>query len=116
MSIERIQAGPRMSQAVKHGNMVYLAGQVAANPVPSVAKQTKQILSQIDKLLKAAGTSKKNLVTTNIWLSDIRAFAEMNEVWDAWVSPGNTPARATVQASLARPDLLVEIAVTAALD
>ena len=67
MSIERIQAGPRMSQAVKHGNMVYLAGQVAANPVPSVAKQTKQILSQIDKLLKAAGTSKKNLVTTNIW-------------------------------------------------
>ena len=116
MSIERIQAGPRMSQAVKHGNMVYLAGQVAANPVPSVAKQTKQILSQIDKLLKAAGTSKKNLVTTNIWLSDIRSFAEMNEVWDAWVSPGNTPARATVQASLARPDLLVEIAVTAALD
>ena len=116
MSIERIQAGPRMSQAVKHGNMVYLAGQVAANPVPSVAKQTKQILSQIDKLLKAAGTSKKNLVTTNIWLADIRAFAEMNEVWDGWVSPGNTPARATVQASLARPDLLVEIAVTAALD
>jgi enamine deaminase RidA (YjgF/YER057c/UK114 family) len=116
MSVERIEAGPRMSQAVKHGNMVYLAGQVAANPVPSVAKQTKQILSQIDKLLKAAGTSKKNLITTNIWLSDIRSFAEMNEVWDAWVSPGNTPARATVQAALARPELLVEIAVTAALD
>jgi enamine deaminase RidA (YjgF/YER057c/UK114 family) len=116
MSIKRIEAGPRMSQAVIHGNMVYLAGQVAPNAVPSVAKQTKQILAQIDKLLKAAGTSKSKLITTNIWLSDIRSFGEMNEVWDAWVSPGNTPARATVQASLARPELLVEIAVTAALD
>ena len=116
MSIERIEAGPRMSQAVVHGNMVYLAGQVAANPVPSVARQTKQILSQIDKLLRAAGTSKSKLITTNIWLADIRSFAEMNEVWDAWVSPGNTPARATVQAALARPELLVEIQVTAALD
>src|SRR5882724_10320692 len=116
MAIERIQPGPRMSQAVIHGNTVYLAGQVAANPVPSVARQTKQILGQIDKLLKAAGTSKAKLLTTNIWLTDMRAFAEMNEVWDAWVSAGNTPARATVQASLAGPQFLVEIMVTAALD
>jgi len=116
MAIERIQPGPRMSQAVIHGNTVYLAGQVAANPVPSVARQTKQILGQIDKLLKAAGTSKAKLLTTNIWLTDMRAFAEMNEAWDAWVSPGNTPARATVQAALAGPQFLVEIMVTAALD
>ena len=116
MIIQRIQTGHRMSQAVIHGNTVYLAGQVAANPVPSVAKQTKQILGQIDKLLKAAGTSKAKLLTTNIWLTDIRSFAEMNEVWDAWVSPGNTPARATVQSTLARPEALVEIMVTAALD
>ena len=114
MAIERIQPGPRMSQAVVHGNTVYLAGQVAANPVPSVAKQTKQILGQIDKLLKAAGTSKAKLLSANVWLTDMRAFAEMNEAWDAWVSPGNTPARATVEAKLAAPDYLVEIMVVAA--
>jgi enamine deaminase RidA (YjgF/YER057c/UK114 family) len=116
MAIERLQPGPRMSQGVVHGNTVYLAGQVAANPVASVARQTRQILGQIDKLLKAAGTSKAKLLTANIWLTDIRGFAEMNEVWDAWVSPGNTPARATVQATLAGPQFLVEIMVTAALD
>ena len=115
MAIERIQPGPRMSQAVVHGNTVYLAGQIAANPVPSVARQTKQILGQIDKLLKAAGTSKAKLLTTNIWLTDIRSFAEMNEAWDAWVSPGNTPARATVEARLANPKYLVEIMVVAAV-
>src|SRR5712691_13333687 len=87
MSINRIEPGPRMSQAVIHGNTVYLAGQIAANPVPSVARQTKQVLGQIDKLLKAAGTSKAKLLTANIWLTDIRGFAEMNEAWDAWVSP-----------------------------
>ena len=116
MSIRRIEAGPRMSQAVIHGNTVYLAGQIAANPVPSVGRQTKQILGQIDKLLKAAGTSKAKLLTANIWLTDIRGFAEMNEAWDAWVSKDNTPARATVQAALAGPQFLVEIMVTAALD
>jgi enamine deaminase RidA (YjgF/YER057c/UK114 family) len=104
-----------MSQAVVHGDTVYLAGQVAANPVPSVGKQMKQILGEIDKLLKAAGTSKKHLLSANIWLVDIRTFAEMNEVWDAWVDSGNTPARATVQAALARPELLVEVMVTAAI-
>ena len=116
MAIDRIQPGPRMSQAVVHGNTVYLAGQIAANPVPSVVRQTKQILGQIDKLLKAAGTSKAKLLTANIWLTDIRSFAEMNEAWDAWVAPDNTPARATVQSALARPQALVEIMVTAALD
>ena len=116
MGVNRIKAGPRMSQAVVHGSTVYLAGQVAANPVPSVGKQMKQILGEIDKLLKAAGTSKAKLLTANIWLTDIRSFAEMNEVWDAWVSKGNTPARATVQSALARREALVEIMVTAALD
>jgi len=115
MTITRIGAGPRMSKAVIHGDTVYLAGQVAENPVPSVARQTKQILSAIDKLLREAGTSKKNLLKANIWLSDIRSFDEMNEVWDAWVSPDNTPARATVEARLAGPEYLVEIMVVAAL-
>jgi enamine deaminase RidA (YjgF/YER057c/UK114 family) len=116
MPIKRIEAGPRMSQAVVHGNVVYLAGQVAADPVPSVGEQTKQILATIDTLLKAVGTDKSKLLSAQIFLADIGRFAEMNAVWDAWVSPGNTPARATIQAALARPQLLVEIMVTAATD
>ena len=117
MSIKRIEAGPRMSQAVIHGNTVYLAGQVAtANKGKSVKDQTTEILANIDRVLKAAGTSKAKLLSTNIWLSDIKTFGEMNAVWDAWVSPGNTPARATVEAKLAAPEFTVEIMVTAALD
>jgi enamine deaminase RidA (YjgF/YER057c/UK114 family) len=115
MTIKRIEVGPRMSQAVVHGDTVYIAGQVAANPVPSVKRQTQQILRNIDKLLRAAGTSKSKLLSANIWLSDIRTFGEMNEVWDAWVAKGNTPARATVEAKLAGPQYLVEIMVQAAL-
>ena len=116
MAIRRVQVGPRMSQAVIHGNTVYLAGQVADRPVPSVGQQTKQILSRIDRLLKAAGSNKAKLISANIWMADIRRFDEMNKVWDAWVSNGNAPARATVEAKLAGPDYLVEIMVTASLD
>ena len=116
MAIKRLKPGPRMSQAVVHGNVVYLAGQVAENPIPSVGEQTRQILAGIDGLLKEAGTDKSKLLSANIWLVDISRFNEMNAVWDAWVAPGNAPARATVQAALARPEILVEIMVTAALD
>jgi enamine deaminase RidA (YjgF/YER057c/UK114 family) len=115
VTIRRINPGPRMSQAVLHGNTVYLAGQVAADAKPSVADQTKQVLAQIDGLLKEAGTDKTKLLSATIWLTDIRNFDEMNGVWDAWVSPGNTPARATVEAKLAGPKYLVEIAVIAAI-
>jgi enamine deaminase RidA (YjgF/YER057c/UK114 family) len=116
MKTRRLHPGPRMSQAVVHGNTVYLAGQVADDPVPSVTEQTKQVLARIDRLLAEAGTDKSKLLSANIWLADIGGFAEMNAVWDAWVSPGNTPARATVQSTLARPANLVEIMVVAALD
>lgn len=115
MTIRRINAGPRMSQAVVHGNTVYLAGQVAADPKPSVAEQTKQILAQIDHLLREAGTDKTRLLSATIWLTDMRGFEEMNGVWDAWVSPGNTPARATVEVKLAAAKYLVEVAVIAAV-
>jgi len=115
MSIERIGVGPRMSKAVVHGNTVYLAGQVADKTKgASVAEQTREILGIIDDLLRQAGTDKTKLLNTNIWLPDISTFAEMNSVWDAWVSPGNTPARATVEAKLAGPEYKVEIAVIAA--
>jgi enamine deaminase RidA (YjgF/YER057c/UK114 family) len=115
MKIERHETGPRMSKAVIHDDTVYLAGIVADSPKDkSVAEQTRSILSQIDGLLAAAGTNKAKLLSANIWITDMAHFHEMNTVWDAWVSPGNTPARATVEAKLATPDYKVEIMVVAA--
>ena len=115
MSIQRFEAGPRMSQVVVHGNTVYLAG-VVANKAggESVTKQTQDILATIDGHLAKAGTDKSKLLSANIWITDMAKFAEMNAVWDAWVSPGNTPARATVEAKLAAPGYHVEIMVVAA--
>ena len=115
MSIRRIQPGPRMSQAVVHDSVVYVAGQVAPPHATSVAEQTRAILSQIDRLLGEAGTSKARLLSASVWLADIKTFDEMNEVWEKWVVPGQTPARATVEARLAGPQYLVEIAAVAAI-
>ena len=116
MSIKRIDVGERMSQAVVHGDTVYTAGQVAQNaPGGSVTEQTKDILNAIDRLLGEAGTDKSKLLSASIWLADIGDFAEMNAVWDAWVSPGNTPCRACVESKLASPKFTVEIMATAAL-
>ena len=116
MSIKRIDVGARMSQAVVHGDTVYTAGQVAQNaPGGSVTDQTKDILAAIDRLLAAAGTDKSKLLSASIWLADIGDFDEMNAVWDAWVSPGDTPCRACVESKLASPKFTVEIMVTAAL-
>ena len=115
MTIQRFETGPRMSQVVVNGNTVYLAGVVAGKAAgKSVTEQTKEILSTIDGYLAQAGTDKSKLLSANIWITDMAKFAEMNAVWDAWVSPGNTPARATVEAKLASPDYVVEIMVVAA--
>jgi len=114
-SIERLEIGPRMSQAVIHNGVVYLAGQVAADaPGAPVKEQTKNILDRIDKLLAAAGTDKTKLLSVTIWLTDIRTFEDMNSVWDKWVAAGSTPARATVEAKLVSTAYAVEIGVIAA--
>ncbi|HWP43529.1 MAG TPA: RidA family protein [Blastocatellia bacterium] len=115
MAIERIKAGPRMSQAVVHGDTVYLSGQVADDPNEDVAGQTRQILARIEGLLALAGTDKSKIVSANVWLSDISTFGQMNAVWDEWVSAANPPARACVESRLARPEYKVEIMVVAAL-
>ncbi|MGA2795141.1 MAG: RidA family protein [Roseiarcus sp.] len=115
MSIERIGVGPRMAQAVVHGDTVYLAGAVANRAAgQSVGEQTKEILEIIDGVLAKAGSDKTRILSATIWLADIRTFAEMNAVWDAWVVQGQTPARATVEAKLAAPPYHVEIACVAA--
>jgi enamine deaminase RidA (YjgF/YER057c/UK114 family) len=115
MTIQRFETGPRMSQAVVHGNTVYLAGIVANKTAgDSVTRQTQEILSIIDGHLAKAGTDKSKLLTATIYLTDMKTFADMNAAWDAWVSAGNTPARATVEVKLAAPQYNVEIMVTAA--
>jgi enamine deaminase RidA (YjgF/YER057c/UK114 family) len=115
MTIQRFETGPRMSQAVVHGDTVYLAGVVAKTAAgESVAKQTQEILSIIDGHLAKAGSDKSKLLTATIYITDMKNFAEMNAVWDSWVSAGNTPARATVEAKLAAPQYGVEIMVIAA--
>jgi enamine deaminase RidA (YjgF/YER057c/UK114 family) len=105
-----------MSKAVVHGNIVYLAGQVADKTVgKSVAEQTQEIVGIIDSLLAEAGSDKTKILSATIYLSEIATFPEMNSVWDKWVVQGHTPARATVEARLVTPDYKVEIAVIAAV-
>jgi enamine deaminase RidA (YjgF/YER057c/UK114 family) len=115
MTIQRFETGPRMSQIVVHGNTVYLAGIVADKTAgDSVTKQTQEVLSIIDSHLAKAGSDKTKLLTATIYLTDMKTFGEMNAVWDGWISPGNTPARATVEVKLAAPKYGVEIMVIAA--
>ncbi len=115
MSIQRIEPGKRLSQAVAYGNLVFLAGQVAMDkPGASMGEQTRNILDRIDKLLAQAGTDKSRILSANIWITDMRQFDEMNRVWDAWVPEGCAPARATVESRLASPDYCVEIMCVAA--
>ncbi|MGC1301106.1 MAG: RidA family protein [Caulobacteraceae bacterium] len=114
MSIQRYESGPRMSQAVVHGGVVYLAGQVGT-PGESVTRQTQQVLSQVDALLDRTGSNKGRLLSATIWLADMADFAEMNAVWDAWIAGEEPPARATGEAKLATPDYKVEIIITAAV-
>ena len=113
MSITRLEKGPRMSQAVIHGGVVYTAGQVAKGA--TVTAQTEAILANIDRLLAEAGSDKSKLLSATLWITDMANFAEMNAVWDAWVDPDNTPARAATEAKLATPEFLVEIMVMAAV-
>jgi enamine deaminase RidA (YjgF/YER057c/UK114 family) len=111
--ITRIGTGPRMSEAVVHGNTVYVAGQVG-NPGGSVTQQTKDALAEVDRILALAGSDKTRILSSQIWLADMTTFAEMNAVWDAWVPQGHTPARATGESKLATPDYVVEVIVVAA--
>lgn len=110
--IKRFEPGARMSQAVRYGDTIYLAGQVGTGA--TVAEQAKSALSEVERLLELAGGSKSSILQVTVWLADMKDFAEMNEVYDAWVDPDNKPARAAGEAKLATPDYLVEFIVVAA--
>ncbi|WP_297773909.1 RidA family protein [uncultured Roseovarius sp.] len=111
--ITRHHTGARMSQIVSHNGTIYLAGQVG-NPEDTVTEQTRTCLEKVDTLLAEAGSDKTRILQTTIWLADMKDFAEMNEIWDAWVPQGHTPARACGEAKLATPKHLVEFIVVAA--
>lgn len=112
--IKRIQSDARMSQAVVHNGVVYLAGQVG-EPHEDVAAQTRTALAEVEALLAEAGSDKSNILMATIWMADMADFETMNTVWDAWVDTANPPARATGEAKLATPDYRVEIIITAAV-
>jgi len=114
MGIVRHDSSSILSNAVEHGDTVYLAGVVAKNLDKDIKGQTKEILDEIDRLLAKSGSGKSKVLSASIWVTDIRNRAPMNEVWTAWVDAKNLPARACVGAKLADPRALVEIMVVAA--
>ncbi len=112
--IKRLHSDQRLSRVVSHGGIVYLAGLTADNRSQGMRAQTAEILGKIDALLQAAGSNKSRLLSAVIWITDMRAKAEMDAAWLAWADPQNLPARACVEARLGTPDTLVEIMVQAA--
>jgi len=112
--ITRIDPGPRLSEATVHGDRMYLSGMIPEDTSRDIAGQVKQTLAEVDSLLAKGGSDKTKILSAVIWLADIADFAAMNAVWDAWVVPGQTPARATVQAKLSDPAMKIEIMVVAA--
>lgn len=113
--ISRFGQNHRRSRAVVHGGIAYLAGHVADDKNASIEEQTRQALANIDRTLESAGTDKSKLLTAQIWLRTMDDYEGMNYVWDAWVAPGETPARCCGEVKLADPKLRVEIVVTAAV-
>jgi enamine deaminase RidA (YjgF/YER057c/UK114 family) len=115
MAIQRINPGKRLSQAVIHGDTVYLAGEVPDDGSKDIGGQTEEVLAKIDRLLKKVGSDKSKLLSAQIFLTSMKDFAGMNAVWEKWVMAGQTPARATIEAKLANPDYKVEIMCVASL-
>jgi enamine deaminase RidA (YjgF/YER057c/UK114 family) len=113
--LHRFHVGDRLSEMTVYNGTIYLAGQVATDGRADIRGQTQQVLAQVDKLLAEAGSDNAHILMCQIFLADMAEFAAMNEVWDDWVAPGDAPPRATVQATLARPEWKIEVVVTAAL-
>ncbi len=114
MSITRTEMTPRMSRIVEHNNTIYLCGQVAKDANQNIKEQTVTTLEKVEELLEKAGSDKEHILSVTIYIRDMKDFTAMNEVWDAWVKDGFQPARACVEARMARSELLVEMSVIAA--
>ncbi|MGD9945567.1 MAG: RidA family protein [Burkholderiaceae bacterium] len=116
MSIQRFESGKRLSEVLVHDGRAFISGQIPDDTSVDIQGQTRQVLDSIDRLLKLAGTDKSKILFANIWLRHGDDFAAMNEIWEAWITPGCAPARATVGSPLVGPDSLrIEIALQAAV-
>ena len=113
MTLIRFEANHRMSQAVRAGNLVFLAGQIPDKRDADISDQTCETLAKIDRILNELGGDKSNLVSVQIWLHDMKDFAGMNAAWDAWVDTTNPPARATGGVALASAPSGVKIEIIA---
>ncbi|WP_395827486.1 RidA family protein [Collimonas sp.] len=114
MTIQRLHVGKRLSEVAIRNGTVYLAGQLAEDTTQNIEGQTRETLGHIDRLLAEAGSDKHHILSCQIYLADVKDFDGMNAVWDEWVAAGNSPPRATVEAKLARSEILIEIVVVAA--
>ena len=114
MEITRLHVGKRLSEVAIHNGTIYLAGQIAEDTTQDIIGQTREVLGHVDRLLMEAGSDKTCILSCQIYLADMKDFAGMNEVWDDWVASGHTPPRATVEAKLANPAVLVEVVIIAA--
>ncbi|OGB22995.1 MAG: hypothetical protein A3I66_08190 [Burkholderiales bacterium RIFCSPLOWO2_02_FULL_57_36] len=114
MDIKRLHVGKTLSEAAIHNGTIYLAGQIAEDTTHNIDGQTREVLDHVDRLLAEAGSDKTRILMCQIYISDVKDFDSMNEVWNAWVADGNSPPRATVEAKLVKPEILVEMVVTAA--
>ena len=115
MTIQRHNVGKRLSEIVVHGNTAYLAGEVPDDTTKDITGQTEQVLAKIDRLLAQVGSDRTKILSAQIFIADMAEFAGMNAAWDKWVAQGHTPARATIEATLANPAYKVEIMCVAAL-
>jgi enamine deaminase RidA (YjgF/YER057c/UK114 family) len=112
--IIRKETKQRMSRIVIHQGIIYLCGQVCADATQGIEHQTQTMLDKVEQLLLDSGSDKQHMLSATLYIKDMQDFAGMNGVWDNWVPAGHAPARACIQASMARPELLVEISVVAA--
>lgn len=115
MEIKRYEGNGRMSRAVVHMGTIYLCGQTAGDSNTDIKEQTQVVLEKVEQLLDKYGSDKQHMLSTTIYLKDIAMFKDMNEVWDVWIENGFEPARACVEAKMAREDILVEVSVIAAV-
>lgn len=114
MNVERLYVGERLSEVAIHQGIVYLAGQIPGDTSQDILGQTHEVLGHVERLLNEAGSDKSRILSCQVFLKDINDIGAMNAVWDAWVVPGSTPPRATVEAKLARSEWMIEVVVVAA--
>ncbi len=112
--VTRLHVGPRLSEVSIHNGTVYLAGQIAEHTKADAFAQTQEVLGHVERLLGEARSDKRHILSATVYLSNMKHYADMNRAWDAWVEPGATPPRATIEAKLARSECLVEIQIVAA--